>query len=181
MSGSSRLSLLYQRALASAPQILLVMGVAGSGKTTVGRATATALGWQYFEADDFHSPANREKMSRGVPLDDADRAPWLQSIRGKLDELRAAGTGAVFTCSALKESYRQVLLVGTSGTRLVHLAGDPEILRQRLQQRTGHFMPAALLDSQLAVLELPVNALTLDIRLSPAQLVRAILADLSQA
>ncbi len=164
------------RTLSSTPRILLIMGVAGSGKTTLGQRAAAALGWPYFEADDFHSAANKDKMASGIPLDDADRAPWLSAIRAKMDEVRAAGGSAVFTCSALKERYRDVLLGGATGAVLVYLSGDFETIRQRLASRQGHFMKADMLRSQFEALEPPQGALALDIRQSPDELLRAILA-----
>jgi gluconokinase len=156
------------------PRIILITGVAGSGKTTVGRALATELGWPYHEADDFHSAANKAKMGNGLPLDDTDRAPWLASIRTTMDECRAADRSAVFTCSALKESYRRVLLEGAPNVSLVFLTGDRDVLLARMQSRPGHYMKPGMLDSQLAILEPPAGALVLDIRQSPAALVTAI-------
>lgn len=154
--------------------IVLLMGVAGSGKTTVGRQLAAELHWPYYEADDFHSTANKEKMGRGVPLDDTDRAPWLAAIRRAMDDCVAQGRSAVFSCSALKEKYREVLAAGLPGLRLVHLAGDRGLLAQRIAGRTGHYMKPGMLDSQLATLEAPRDALALDISQSPAELVAAI-------
>lgn len=156
------------------PQLILLTGVAGSGKSTVGRLLADALGWTYHEADDFHSPANKAKMAAGQPLNDDDRAPWLAAIRAAMDATSAAGQPAVFTCSALKESYRRVLLDGRSGCQLVFLSGDRELLLTRLQGRSGHYMKPAMLDSQLAALEPPAGALTLDISQSPEALVAEI-------
>jgi gluconokinase len=154
-----------------APRLILLMGVAGSGKTTIGRALATALGWEYHEADDFHSAANKDKMGRGIPLDDADRAPWLAAIRAAMEACLAAGRPAVFTCSALKAQYRDVLLGNLAGTSLVHLTGDPALLLSRLQGRSGHYMKPEMLASQLATLEAPAGALTLDAARPPAELV----------
>jgi len=154
--------------------LILMMGVSGTGKSTVGRRLATELGWPYHEADDFHSAANKAKMGRGEPLNDADRAPWLAAIRAAMDECRAAGRPAVFTCSALKESYRRVLLDGASDTALVFLTGDRDLLLARMQHRPGHYMKPGMLDSQLAVLEPPAGALTLDVRHTPEELVAAI-------
>ena len=155
-------------------KIILVMGVAGSGKTTIGRQLATELGWPYHEADDFHSAANKDKMGRGQPLDDSDRAPWLAAIRAAMDGCRAAGRSAVFSCSALKESYRSVLLDGVPETVLVFLTGDRAMLHARIAQRPGHYMKPAMLESQFAILEPPAEALRLDVRLTPAELVAAI-------
>jgi gluconokinase len=157
------------------------MGVAGSGKTTVGQRLARELDWPYFEADDFHSVANKEKMSHGIPLDDDDRAPWLASIRARIDACLASGQCAVFTCSALKEKYRQVLMAGAPGAMLVYLAGDPATIQARIGQRESHYMGAGMLQSQLAALEPPTNALTLDIHQSPEVLVAKIRQALVQS
>ncbi len=156
------------------PRIILLMGVAGSGKTTIGRLLATALGWPYHEADDYHSAANKAKMGCSQPLDDSDRAPWLAAIRAAMDECRATGRSAVFSCSALKEQYRRVLLHGTTDVSLVFLSGDRDLLLARLQQRGGHYMKPAMLESQLAILEPPAAALVLDVRQTPADLVAGI-------
>lgn len=150
------------------------MGVAGSGKTTIGRSLAAELGWAYREADDFHSIANREKMGRGEPLNDTDRAPWLATIRAAMAADLAGGQPAVFTCSALKAAYRRTLLDGLTGVALVHLTGDPALLLARIQGRAGHYMKPGMLDSQLAILEPPADAITLDVANSPAQLVAEI-------
>ncbi len=156
------------------PALILLTGVAGSGKSTVGRLLAAALGWTYHEADDFHSAANKAKMAGGQPLTDADRAPWLAAIRAAMDASVSAGQPAVFTCSALKAGYRHVLLDGLPGARLVYLAGDRDLLLARLQGRSGHYMKPAMLDSQLAALEPPAGGLTLDIRQPPDALVAEI-------
>ncbi len=150
------------------------MGVAGSGKTTIGRLLAAQLGWPYHEADDFHSAANKAKMGRGEPLDDTDRAPWLAAIRAAMDACAARGQSAVFTCSALKESYRHVLVAGAPGVRLVFLTGDRTLLQQRLEARPGHYMKAGMLESQLAILEPPTGALTLEVRQTPEEIVATI-------
>jgi gluconokinase len=155
------------------------MGVAGSGKTTVGRQLATELGWPYHEADDFHSAANKAKMGRGEPLNDTDRAPWLAAIRTAMDDAVAHGQSAVFTCSALKESYRRILTSGRPEVRLVFLTGDRALLQARLESRPGHYMKAGMLDSQLAILEPPTDALTLDVHAAPAALVAEIRRHLS--
>jgi gluconokinase len=138
------------------------MGVAGSGKTTIGRQLAHELGWPYFEGDDFHSAANRDKMSRGIPLDDRDRAPWLAAIRARMDECLAAGRSAVFSCSALKQQYRDILVQGTTAVSVIYLAIDPATAEQRVSQRQGHFMKADMLQSQFATLEAPADALVLN-------------------
>ncbi len=150
------------------------MGVAGSGKTTVGRALAAELKWEYFEADDFHPPANVAKMSRGEPLDDADRAPWLAAIRRKIDERLGGGRTGVFTCSALKAAYRRVLLDRAAGIALVYLRGSPETIAQRVASREGHFMKAEMVRSQFEALEPPEDALTIETRSSPVEIVACI-------
>jgi len=151
--------------------VVLLMGVAGSGKTTIGRQLADELGWKFADADDFHPPANVAKMSAGIPIDDTDRAPWLAAIRRYMNARLSAGENAVVTCSALKEKHRAVLLGGTSDVKLVYLRGTREVLWSRISGRTGHFMKPAMLDSQLTALEEPVNAITIDIDQSPAQLI----------
>ena len=151
--------------------VILIMGVAGSGKTTIGRRLATVLGWPFADADDFHSAANIAKMSAGHPLDDTDRAPWLAALRTFIDGCLARGENAVLACSALKSSYRDELTAGRDQVKLVHLDGSRELLLARLAGRTGHYMKAAMLDSQLAALEPPATALILDIRHPPDVLV----------
>lgn len=133
----------------------VIMGVAGSGKTTVGRAVADALGWRFADADDFHPPANVAKMSAGIPLDDTDRAPWLTALHGFLAAKRHEGESVVLACSALKTSYREALTAGLAGVTVVYLHAAPEILQARLEERPGHFMKPAMLASQLATLEPP--------------------------
>lgn len=159
--------------------VILVMGVAGSGKTTVGRALATALGWSFRDADDFHPPANIAKQAAGQPLEDADRAPWLAAIRAHLDACLARGENTVVTCSALKEKYRTQLIVDSARVKLVHLAGSPELLAARIAGRTDHFMKPGMLASQLAALEPPADALTVDIAEPPDKLVARIRRALS--
>lgn len=158
------------------PRILLITGVAGSGKTTIGKRAAAALGWPYFEADDFHSAANKAKMAAGTPLDDADRAPWLAAIRAKMDEVRATGQHAVFTCSALKEKYRDVLTGGTKDVVLIYLAGDFNTILERVSRRRGHYMKGDMVRSQFEALEPPKDALTLDVRIAPEEILKKILA-----
>ena len=131
------------------------MGVAGAGKTTVAQLLAERLGCQFLEGDDFHPAANVEKMRRGQPLSDADRLPWLQQIAASIDELQAQGRCGVITCSALKRRYREILIGSRKGVKLVYLDGSIELIRSRLAARQGHFMPAALLESQFGALEPP--------------------------
>ena len=156
--------------------ILLLMGVSGSGKTTLGRLLAARLGWPYYDADDFHPAENIAKMRRGEPLTDEDRAPWLARLRALIETRQREGGSAVVSCSALKAAYRQTLQQGDEDIRLVHLAGDPELLRERLQRRAGHFFTPALLESQLAALEPPEGVLTLDVGESPEALAERVLA-----
>jgi carbohydrate kinase (thermoresistant glucokinase family) len=153
------------------PLVVLIMGVAGSGKTTVGSELAAALGWSFRDADDFHPPANIAKMSAGIPLTDEDRAPWLAAIRAYVDTSLARGENAVVTCSALKESYRQAVVSDPARVKLVYLHGDFALLLQRLSQRQGHFMKESMLRSQFEALEPPRDALTLDAAEPPDELI----------
>lgn len=160
---------------------LVVMGVSGCGKTSVGRALAQALGTGFIEGDELHPPANVAKMAAGTPLTDADRAGWLAEIGHRLGQARAAGIGLVVSCSALKRSYRDGLRAACPGLQFVHLHGSADLLRQRLLARTGHYMPPSLLDSQLATLEPPAAdeaAITLDISPPTGQVVAEALAQL---
>src|ERR687893_2996542 len=129
------------------------MGVSGSGKSRVPAGLVERPGWDFAEGDDFHPPANVEKMRSGTPLDDEDRWPWLRTLADWIGEHEQAGTSAVVTCSALKRAYRDVLRDGHPSVWFAHVTVDPEVLRDRLGRRTGHYMPASLLDSQLALLE----------------------------
>jgi gluconokinase len=162
--------------------LIVVMGVAGSGKTTVAALLAGRLGAAFAEGDDFHSPANVAKMAAGTPLTDDDRWPWLRSIRDWLAAQRAAGRAAVIPCSALKRAYRDVLREA-GPVLFVHLTGSHELLAERIQTRKGHFMKPAMLASQLATLE-PLGedeaGITVDIAARPAQLVDDVLAYLRE-
>lgn len=135
--------------------VAVVMGVAGSGKTTIARALARREGWRLVEGDDFHPPANVAKMASGTPLTDEDRWPWLRAIADEIDAIRVRGASAVVTCSALRRAYRDILVGGQPGVVLVYLQGPKELISRRLAARKGHFMPPALLDSQFATLEEP--------------------------
>jgi len=137
----------------SEPQFLIVMGVSGSGKTTVAEGIATRMGWLYAEGDDFHSQANVDKMASGTPLTDEDRWPWLRAIGTWIDEHERDKRSAVVTCSALRRIYRDLLREGREHIRFVYLEIPEEVLRDRLAHRTGHYMPPSLLPSQLATLE----------------------------
>lgn len=153
---------------------ILVMGVSGSGKTTVGRELARTLGWRLVDADDFHPAANVAKMRSGSPLTDDDRGPWLTALRTEIDRGLATDESLVVACSALKGRYRTQLIGDPSRVTIVHLTGEPSLLQARLAARSGHFMNPGLLDSQLADLEAPEGALIGDIALSPRDLVSAI-------
>jgi gluconokinase len=135
--------------------IVVLAGVSGSGKTTVGSLLASRLGWPFEDGDALHPPANVAKMRSGVPLTDEDRKPWLAAVAGWMDRQIAAGVSAVVACSALKRRYREFLLSGRPTARLVLLDADREVLADRLRERHGHFFPVWLLESQLAALELP--------------------------
>ncbi|RNE67253.1 gluconokinase [Cryobacterium tepidiphilum] len=137
------------------PLVLVVMGVSGSGKTTVAKILAKRLGWAYEEGDSLHPRANVEKMASGHPLDDADRAPWLELIADWIDGCLDRGKSGVVTCSALKRAYRDVLDRRGSGVVFVYLEGSKELIADRLSSREGHFMPPGLLDSQFADLQVP--------------------------
>lgn len=160
--------------------IVLLMGVSGSGKTTIGERLAVRLGCGFSDADQFHSPANKTKMSRGIALTDADRLPWLLAIRAAIDEQRRLGRDHVFACSALKRRYRELLRGAADDLRLVYLQGPSDLLARRLRQRKGHFFAPELLADQLATLEPPGpdEALVMDIRLPPDVIVERIAAAL---
>ncbi len=132
---------------------VVVMGVSGVGKSHVAAALAAATGWTFLEGDSLHSAANRARMSGGLPLTDADRAPWLAAVAGWIGEREAAGENGVLSCSALRRSYRDALRAGHPSVWFAHLTAPPDVLERRLRARTGHFMPASLLASQLATLE----------------------------
>src|SRR3974377_1789879 len=141
--------------------IIVIMGVSGEGKTTVGGALAQQLGWSFADADDFHPAANVAKMRAGIPLTDADRAPWLKSLRATIEGWIASRQSAVLACSALQQAYREQLLVGPE-VKLVFLRADLNLIAERMAARHGHYMNPALLRSQFDVLEAPRDALCLD-------------------
>ena len=158
--------------------VLVVMGVSGSGKTTVGKLLAERLGWHYQEGDALHPPENVAKMSAGTPLTDADRAPWLRRIAEHIDAWRSGGEAGVITCSALKRSYRDVIIGDRPDVGLVHLRGSRELIGRRMAARKGHFMPTALLDTQFAALQEPSpdeGAIVVDVDGTPAEIVDEIL------
>jgi gluconokinase len=157
--------------------VIILMGVSGAGKTTIGRALARELRWTFAEGDDFHSAANVAKMHAGIPLTDEDRAPWLQSLRNAIAGWLAAGENVVLTCSALKASYRAVLLVSEE-VQFVYLRGGFELIAARLASRRGHYMNPNLLRSQFDTLEEPKDTLTIDAGLRVQQIVEEIRAGL---
>ena len=154
------------------------MGPAGSGKTTVGELLASQLGWEFADGDSFHSPANIEKMSRGVPLDDHDRIPWLDAIHQAMEQWSAQRRNVVLACSALKKNYRERLQINSS-VKLVYLKGTYDLLRQRLLARKGHYATEQILTSQFADLEEPADAITIDVARSPEEIVLEIRRRLS--
>ena len=150
--------------------VLIVMGVAGCGKTTIGQMIADRQGWAFQEGDALHPPANVAKMAGGTALTDEDRLPWLRLIAGVIDRWRAAGQSGVVTCSALKQAYRAILVGDRADVRLVYLQGDKALIAARMAGRKGHFMPPALLDSQFATLQVPLadeRAIVVDIGPTP--------------
>ncbi len=158
--------------------LLLLMGVTASGKTTVGRLLADKLGWPFYDGDDFHPPANVEKMSHGIPLTDDDRAPWLARLHQLLADAEARGESVILGASALKEAYRRVLSEGLHSLRVVYLKGDPATLQARLDHRVGHFMPRTMLPSQMAALEEPSDAIVVNAALPPDVLTQQVLSAL---
>ena len=154
--------------------IVLVMGVSGSGKTTIGRPLAERLGWRFIDADDYHPPENVAKMAAGVPLEDADRWPWLE----RLNELLREERNAIIACSALKESYRQRLLAGIKDARVVYLHAEKKLIASRVKARKHRYMPASLLDSQFAALEPPRGAIDIDVAADPEACVERIISSL---
>ncbi len=150
--------------------IIVVMGVTGSGKTTIGSLLAARLAWHFADADDFHSAANKEKMHKGIPLTDADRLPWLAAMREQIAKWVALKQNVVLACSALKQSYRQLLWDGPE-VKFVYLKGTYQLIAERLRARKGHFADEHILAGQFADLEEPGDALVVDISASPEEIV----------
>jgi gluconokinase len=154
--------------------ILVIMGVSGSGKSTIGQSLAAELGWSFFEGDDFHSAANVEKMANGIALTDADRADWLAALAQLIHNLSGDGHSGVLACSALKQSYRETLGQNISNVQFIYLKGDYDLILKRLQARQGHYMRPELLKSQFEALEEPGQALVVDVASPVAIIVRQI-------
>ncbi len=154
--------------------IVVVMGVSGAGKTTIGGALARRLGWRFIDADDYHPPENVAKMAAGTPLEDEDRWPWLDGLNRILRHEK----NTVIACSALKEAYRERLTDGLANLRIVYLHGTPELIRSRMKARPHRYMPASLLDSQFATLEPPARAIAIDVAADPAGCIAQILSNL---
>lgn len=156
-------------------KFFIIMGVAGSGKTNVGRLLSQYLGWDFYDADNFHPPQNIAKMANGIALNDSDRAPWLASLHDLISSNLKQNQPFVLACSALKERYRQQLLDGNEGVQIVYLKGSYELIWSRLSARKDHYMKPQMLQSQFDALEEPANALTIDISGSVDEIVREIL------
>ena len=163
-------------------QVIILMGVSGSGKTTIGKLLAEALGWPFYDADDFHPPANVERMRQGIALTDEDRKPWLAALARLIAEARANNQSIVLASSALKEAYREQLKprgVKPADEPFVYLRVPPEVAAARLKERHGHFMPASLVPSQFAALEEPADAIIIDATQSPDEIVAQIRQELA--
>ena len=156
-------------------RFLIVMGVSGCGKSSVGKTLAQSLGWDFYDADDFHPPQKDAKMAGGIPLGDSDRAPWLALLIELNSSSLEADKPGVLACSALKERYRQRLRDGTEGVQIVYLKGSYDLIWSRMEKRTDHYMKPHMLKSQFDALEEPTNALTIDISVSVDDIVKEIL------
>lgn len=159
---------------------IVVMGVSGSGKSTVGRALADALGWSFYDGDDFMPAANVSKMASGTPLTDADRFPWLDILQTLIAQKIGSGQALVLACSSLKQIYRERLRSGNPETIFVHLSGDYDLIKARLEARAAHFMKAAMLQSQFETLELPKGAIVVDVSGTVEEIVENIVRQLGK-
>jgi len=159
------------------PKFILLMGVSGCGKSTIGKALAQQLGWDFYDADDFHQPNNIAKMAGGIPLTDEDRAPWLALLHDLISSCLKANHSAVLACSALKERYRQQLLKDNNGVQIVYLKGSFNLIRSRMISRARHYMKLTMLQSQFDAMEEPRNALVIDASLSVDKIVKKILEE----
>ena len=157
----------------------IIMGVSGTGKSTVGKLLSDRTGWAFYDADDFHPQENIDKMYRGIPLSDRDRLPWLLELKQLIVETISSKSQGVLACSALKAQYRQILQNNHSEVVFIYLRGDYDCIQRRVLKRTGHFMSSALLRSQFDTLEEPQDALVMDVFLSPDKIVDEILSKIS--
>jgi gluconokinase len=160
---------------AGQPQVIVIMGVTGSGKTTIGHALAAELGWLFLDGDDYHPPENIARMAAGIPLTDSDREPWLKSLNHMLREQSLSGSSLVLACSALKRDYRRQLADGVDSLIFIYLKLDVSMVSERLSDRQGHFMPPELLASQFDILEEPQDAVVIDASSDARAIVREIL------
>ena len=165
--------------MVSSVNFLILIGVSGSGKTTIGKKLATCLGWDFYDADDYHPPANIDKMTHGVPLTDDDRAPWLYKLQQLIENNIKENKPGILACSALKKSYRQTLTAGYDGIKIVYLKGDYDLILSRMGNRSGHYMKSNMLESQFNILEEPQNALLVNIDQSIDQIVKFIVHSLA--
>ena len=156
-------------------RFVIVMGVSGCGKSSVGKSLAENLGWDFYDADDFHPPENVAKMANGIALDDSDRAPWLASLNELISSSLTADKPGVLACSALKDRYRQQLMNGNDGVQIVYLKGSYELIWSRMKTRADHYMKPQMLKSQFETLEEPMNAIAVDISLSVNEIVQEVL------
>ena len=161
-------------------RFLIVMGVSGSGKTSVGKSLAKYLRWDFYDADDFHPPDNVAKMAKTIPLTDSDRAPWLAALHELISSSLARNLPGVLACSALKERYRQKLLEGNDGVRLIYLKGSYDLIWSRMSARKDHYMKPHMLQSQFETLEEPVNALIVDVTPSVDEILKVILQNMEK-
>jgi gluconokinase len=160
-------------------RFFIVMGVSGSGKTSVGKLLAEQLGWDFYDADHFHPPQNIAKMANGIPLDDADRAPWLAALHDMIASSLKTDRPGVLACSALKEGYRQQLMDGNEGVQLIYLKGSYDLIWSRMENRTDHYMKPHMLKSQFDALEEPITAQTIDISMPVGEIVQEIISSMS--
>jgi len=161
--------------------VIVVMGVSGAGKTTIGRMLAAAMGWEFRDADDLHSAANKKKMADGIALTDADREPWLTGIRDLVVECLSNKTNLVLACSALRQAYRDRIVVDPARMKILYLKGSRELICARIAARKSHFMSKDLLDSQFDTLEEPHDGIVVDVAMTPASIVANIRKRLAQA
>jgi gluconokinase len=160
-------------------RFMIVMGVSGSGKTSVGKSLAEHLGWDFYDADDFHPPQNIAKMANGTPLDDSDRAPWLTALHDLIASSLKTDRPGVLACSALKEHYRQQLLNGNKGVQVIYLKGSYDLIWSRMEKRTDHYMKPHMLKSQFDALEEPLTALIVDISMPLEDIMQEIISNRS--